>query len=59
MNNLKEKCQFEQMGDVPEAGLNHQRVPAETASTREPVQSSTDHKERARQQDQSRDEVIW
>lgn len=47
------------ISDIPEAGLNHQRVPAGMTSTREPAQSSTDHKERTRQQEQSRDEVIW
>lgn len=47
------------ISDIPEAGLRYQRVPAGTTSTREPVQSSTDHKERTRQQEQSRNEVIW
>lgn len=46
------------ISDIPEAGMNHQRVPAGMTSTREPAQSSTDHKERTRQQEQSRDEVI-
>lgn len=47
------------ISDIPEAGSNHQRVPAGRALTREPVQSSPDHKERTRQQEQSRNEVIW
>lgn len=47
------------VSDIPEAGLNHQRVSAGTTATCEPVQSSMDHKERTRQQEQSTDEVIW
>lgn len=49
---------LQQIGDIPEAGLGSHRVPAGTTSTREPLQSSTDHKDRTRQQEQSRNEVI-
>ncbi|XP_071354761.1 centrosomal protein of 170 kDa protein B isoform X2 [Trachinotus anak] len=43
---------------IPEAGLNYQRVPPSSASTREPDQSSSDHEQNSRQQARSRDEVI-
>uniref|UniRef100_H3DJA6 Centrosomal protein 170B n=1 Tax=Tetraodon nigroviridis TaxID=99883 RepID=H3DJA6_TETNG len=49
--------QEKQIGDIPEAGLGSHRVPAGTTSTREPLQSSTDHKDRTRQQEQSRNEM--
>ncbi|XP_056867773.1 centrosomal protein of 170 kDa protein B isoform X3 [Takifugu flavidus] len=52
-----EATQEKLVSDIPEAGLNHQRVSAGTTSTCEPVQSSMDHKERSRQQDQSTDEA--
>ncbi|XP_034713869.1 centrosomal protein of 170 kDa protein B isoform X2 [Etheostoma cragini] len=43
---------------IPEAGLNYQRVPPSSTSTREPDQSSADHEQHRRQRAQSRDEVI-
>ncbi|XP_028421883.1 centrosomal protein of 170 kDa protein B isoform X1 [Perca flavescens] len=43
---------------IPEAGLNYQRVPPSSTSTREPDQSSADHEPHRRQRAQSRDEVI-
>ncbi|XP_041809311.1 centrosomal protein of 170 kDa protein B isoform X2 [Chelmon rostratus] len=43
---------------IPEAGLNYQRVPPSSTSTREPDQSTSDHEQTSRRQDQSRDEVV-
>ncbi|XP_042356366.1 centrosomal protein of 170 kDa protein B isoform X1 [Plectropomus leopardus] len=43
---------------IPEAGLNYQRVPPSSASTREPDQSTSDHEQISRQRARSRDEVI-
>ncbi|XP_078133287.1 centrosomal protein of 170 kDa protein B isoform X4 [Sander vitreus] len=43
---------------IPEAGLNYQRVPPSSTSTREPDQSSADHEQQRRQRAQSREEVI-
>ncbi|XP_031134973.1 centrosomal protein of 170 kDa protein B isoform X3 [Sander lucioperca] len=43
---------------IPEAGLNYQRVPPSSTSTREPDQSSADHEQHRRQRAQSREEVI-
>ncbi|XP_029316034.1 centrosomal protein of 170 kDa protein B isoform X2 [Cottoperca gobio] len=43
---------------IPEAGLNYQRVPPGSTSTREAGQSSSDHEQNSRQRAQSRDEVI-
>nr|XP_046268338.1 centrosomal protein of 170 kDa protein B isoform X2 [Scatophagus argus] len=42
---------------IPEAGLNYQRVPPSSASTKEPDQSSSDHEQKPRQRAWSRDEV--
>ncbi|KAM9341296.1 centrosomal protein of 170 kDa protein B [Symphorus nematophorus] len=43
---------------IPEAGLNYQRVPPSSASTREPDQTSSDHEQTSRQRARSRDEVM-
>ncbi|XP_070698002.1 centrosomal protein of 170 kDa protein B isoform X2 [Pempheris klunzingeri] len=43
---------------IPEAGLNYQRVPPSSTSTREPDQSSDDQEQTSRQRAGSRDEVI-
>ncbi|XP_044021464.1 centrosomal protein of 170 kDa protein B isoform X2 [Siniperca chuatsi] len=43
---------------IPEAGLNYQRVPPSSTSTREPDQSSSDHEQNCRPRTRSRDEVI-
>ncbi|XP_070776221.1 centrosomal protein of 170 kDa protein B [Enoplosus armatus] len=43
---------------IPEAGLNYQRVPPSSLSTREPDQSSSDHEQNCRPRARSRDEVI-
>nr|XP_020470173.1 centrosomal protein of 170 kDa protein B-like isoform X2 [Monopterus albus] len=43
---------------ISEAGLNYQRVPPSSASTKELNQSSGDHEQKSRQQARSRDEVI-
>ncbi|XP_051242179.1 centrosomal protein of 170 kDa protein B isoform X2 [Dicentrarchus labrax] len=43
---------------IPEAGLNYQRVPPSSASTREPDQSSSDHEQPSRPRARSRDEVM-
>ncbi|XP_060919583.1 centrosomal protein of 170 kDa protein B isoform X2 [Labrus mixtus] len=42
---------------IPEAGLNSQRVPPGSTSTKEPDQSSSDCVQNSRERDQSRDEV--
>uniref|UniRef100_A0A665UX51 Centrosomal protein 170B n=1 Tax=Echeneis naucrates TaxID=173247 RepID=A0A665UX51_ECHNA len=42
---------------IPEAGLNYQRTPPSSPSTREPEQGSSDHEHNSRQRTQSRDEV--
>ncbi|XP_019940558.2 centrosomal protein of 170 kDa protein B isoform X1 [Paralichthys olivaceus] len=43
---------------IPEAGLNYQRVPPSSASTREPEQSSSDLEQNGRQRARSRDELV-
>ncbi|XP_056249565.1 centrosomal protein of 170 kDa protein B [Seriola aureovittata] len=43
---------------IPEAGLNYQRVPPSSASTREPDQSPSDHEQNSGQRARSRDEVV-
>ncbi|XP_037602242.1 centrosomal protein of 170 kDa protein B isoform X2 [Sebastes umbrosus] len=43
---------------IPEAGLNYQRVPPNSTSTREPDQSSSDHEQNSGQRARSIDEVI-
>ncbi|XP_035529612.1 centrosomal protein of 170 kDa protein B [Morone saxatilis] len=43
---------------IPEAGLNYQRVPPSSTSTREPDQSSSDHEQPSRPRARSRDEVM-
>ncbi|XP_045918036.1 centrosomal protein of 170 kDa protein B isoform X6 [Micropterus dolomieu] len=43
---------------IPEAGLNYQRVPPSSTSTRDLDQSLSDHEQNCRPQARSRDEVI-
>ncbi|XP_053291292.1 centrosomal protein of 170 kDa protein B isoform X1 [Pleuronectes platessa] len=43
---------------IPEAGLNYQRVPPSSASTREPEPSSRDREQNGRQRARSSDELV-
>ncbi|XP_073339061.1 centrosomal protein of 170 kDa protein B isoform X2 [Pagrus major] len=43
---------------IPEAGLNYQRIPPISASTKEPDQSWSDHDQTSRQRARRKDEVV-